>query len=164
MYNESEPQEPVDDASLKNRTSQLEIQSTINSTKISTMLLRIDLIEANLPQLTISISDIIADINIINTQINSLNINSTTFQTQFTTLSSQITTIQQTINNINQGGVVELIDLCNNHKEILIRLSDNSLVGLYKKHSLRQFPEGSYKTKDGENCRFEVDSDLVVSW
>ena len=75
------------------------------------------------------------------------------------------------------SSIIEVIDLCDNGKEILLRLDDDVLIAFF---TARQFKDngnrhddidylstlspGNYITTDGEACSFEVNGDMSVTW
>jgi hypothetical protein len=66
---------------------------------------------------------------------------------------------------------MEIVDPCgdtpNKFDEILFRLSNGVLVAYFESGSNRYLsviPPGTYKTTDGNNCIFTVDSQLQVRW
>lgn len=61
----------------------------------------------------------------------------------------------------NELGIVEVIDPCGNetaYDEVLVRMSDDVLMAFFAQHGgrLSLLGEGSYKTTDGTNCKFDV--------
>ncbi len=73
-----------------------------------------------------------------------------------------------------QDAILEIIDPCGDNPskvdEVLLRLADGSLVGLFAKNHNGNYPrlavitDGKYITTDGTYCAFTVDSEGQVSW
>lgn len=60
---------------------------------------------------------------------------------------------------------IEIIELCDEGGEILLRLIDGTLIGHYSSRDdnfLFRANPGVYITTDGENCLFEITDDLEV--
>ena len=169
FYNEEAPKESPDLEVLTNADRQLEAKVIANNARIEAILLRLDLLDASIDGLSVQLSDLIADIILIDNQITALDSEHDSFISQFTTLNNQLTIISNTVSTLSQGSITEIVDLCSNHKEVLIRLGDGSLLSLSggnkaKEHHLQVLTPGDYKSQDGEDCEFTVSNDLSVSW
>lgn len=169
LYNEESPDVVNDLTGINNRTKQLEAQSEGNSTRIEAIVLRLSLLEAGTTLLTVQLADVIAELIEVNTLIENLNSDHSSFLLQFNEYNNRLTNLTNLVNTLRDGQIAELIDLCNNHKEILIKLGDGSLIALYggnkaKHHRLQVITPGDYITTDGEDCDFTVHNDLSVSW
>lgn len=64
--------------------------------------------------------------------------------------------------------IIEVIDLCNNHKEVLLRFGTNQIIGHYagggNNQHLRMISPGNWVSTDGANCYFRVNNDMSVSY
>lgn len=62
--------------------------------------------------------------------------------------------------------IIEIIDLCKNSKEVLLRLGNNQLIGHYanggNKQSLRIIGPGNWISADNAKCYFIVNNDMSV--
>jgi len=64
--------------------------------------------------------------------------------------------------------IIEVVDLCNNHKEVLLRFGTNQLIGHYagggNNQHLRMLTPGRWMSTDGSNCLFTVTQDMNVTY
>lgn len=108
-----------------------------------------------------SINSILSNLTTINNELSSLAQMDTTIQTELNSLSTIVQTLQS-------SAISEVINLCGNDKEVLLRLGNNDLVALFvsghKKHRLQKLTPGSYESSDGEHCHFTVNNDLSITY
>ena len=114
------------------------------------------------------VNNLMAEIMTIQNSIIRLDLSDSQFTQIISTLNSQITNITNQLVTIFNSQVVGVIDLCNNHKEVLVQLGDGKLLSVYiakgKNHSLQILETGTYTSHDGEKCTFVVDQNGDVTF
>jgi len=172
LYNE---EKPTVEAPLDNRNLQLEGQVEANRVRIEALSLKIDLNSSGITGLNSQLSAIILALGSLEQDILDLNSNHASFLIQFTELQNIVNTLSITISTLSSGNIIEVIDLCDNHKEVLIKLGNGTLIAVYVGNDphetrLQVLTPGDYEStdgedgEDGEDCKFTVHSDNSVSW
>ena len=120
--------------------------------------------DARLTLLELMVSNMALDYNSLYNNYNNL-------LTQLESNTTNITNIENTINQISSGTISEVIDLCDNGDQVVLRMgsaSSSNFLSLHagsgsgQKHYFEELGDGNHTSVDGNHCNYTISGSLLT--